>query len=75
MSFDGVVSSAGPNPDEVATIVAAEHRFEDWESPPIFKPLAPLPVLVGVSAVAQVTTYSTPFGITDPFAFARIREG
>ena len=30
-----------PNPDEIATIVAAEHRFEDWESPPIFKPLAP----------------------------------
>jgi hypothetical protein len=23
---------APPNPDEVATIVAADHRFEDWES-------------------------------------------
>jgi hypothetical protein len=30
MAFTGV--SAGPNPDEVATIVAAGHRFDDWES-------------------------------------------
>jgi hypothetical protein len=28
-----VISLSKPiNPDEVATIVAADHRFEDWES-------------------------------------------
>jgi hypothetical protein len=30
MAFTSV--SAGPNPDEVATVVAADHRFDDWES-------------------------------------------
>jgi hypothetical protein len=26
------IPPATPNPDEVATIVAANHRYEDWES-------------------------------------------
>jgi prophage tail gpP-like protein len=29
---DVVTFPATPNPDEIATIVAAAHRFEDWES-------------------------------------------
>jgi hypothetical protein len=34
MAFPGVISQPPyrPNPDEVATIVAADHRFDDWES-------------------------------------------
>jgi hypothetical protein len=32
MAFTDITSPAKANPDEVATIVAAGHRFEDWES-------------------------------------------
>jgi hypothetical protein len=32
MAFNAVPFPARPNPDEVATILAGSHRFDDWES-------------------------------------------